>query len=154
MKLIKACVNAMIVSMVVWTLTLLAIMAIISMVTADSSIFKASSDSWFVAAFLTVIYLVIQTLLSLINLAQAIYFESKGGEYGSHQWLHPFYIAEIILYCVVFAGFSFAFRWAEFVAVIFAFSIPYVICCTASVHCFQLFKDRTNKSEPNESSAA
>ncbi len=93
------------------------------------------------------IYGVIQFLLSVTNLIQAMFPEKREKLFDTSDGLHPFYVAEIILYCMIFFLISVAIQMIGAVVWIFAFSIPYIICCTASVWFFRYFIKKSYKAE-------
>jgi hypothetical protein len=84
------------------------------------------------------IYAVIQLLLSIINLIQAIHLRSIGAlTFTGRKILSNFLIAELALYLVVFVALVVVVSVPEIVPAALIFSIPYVICCTISVFIFR-----------------
>ena len=89
------------------------------------------------------IYIVIQFLLSVINLVQAIYLKNTVGlDFTKSLIIRHFLVAELILYVIVFVVIVSLFDVPEIVPAALLFSIPYIICCTNSVFLFRYFLKR------------
>ncbi len=92
-----------------------------------------------------VIYAGIQLTLSTINLLQIVHFRSIPGLSSDRpRMVRYFLIAEVFLYLIVFVVMISLVGLPEFVPAVLLFSIPYVICCTASIFIFLYFLDKVH----------
>jgi hypothetical protein len=86
------------------------------------------------------IYVVIQFLLSIINLLQVIYLRyTVRLDFDKGHIIRSFLFAELTLYLIVFVVMLALIDETGFAPVVLLFSIPYVICCTISIFFFRYF---------------
>ena len=104
----------------------------------DTSIIYTELSFLLLAMF--IIYAIIQFLLTAINLLQAIYLASTDQlDPEVNNLLKYFVIAEAILYLCIFVGLNILIRELQATPFILGFSVPYIICCTASIYFFLYF---------------
>ena len=98
------------------------------------------SEMAIILVVLYAIYAIIQLILSIVNLIQIVHLRSTVGSYleGSNL-VRRFLIAEFILYFIVFTVIISLIGIPVIFPAVLIFSVPYVICCTASIYIFRYF---------------
>ncbi|MCW3126226.1 MAG: hypothetical protein JWO03_1884 [Bacteroidetes bacterium] len=137
MKLYRVALRAFGVSLLMGGLLFLGIPYIFFLLIDDKPFQFMDSELAGLPIAMFVVYVIIQFWLSAINLVQAIFMLRKGKAVDSCTDPHPFYIAEAVLYMIVFFPLAICIGFIEAVPFILVFSIPYIICCTASVYLFK-----------------
>ena len=150
MKLYKASFFSFVISILHGALLFLGIGFVFYLLGPDLRHGVVDSDEMGIALVLYVIYVVIQFWLSSINLIQAIYLDKKGRLFEEEDGIHVYFLGEIILYLIVFIALSLLCREGFVTLVILIFSIPYVLCCSASVYMFRYFLRRFIKTDISE----
>jgi hypothetical protein len=117
----------------------------------QKEIFSMEYDMVFIGVVMYVAYAVIQFWLSSANFVQTRYWWVDGHfAIEPRQMLYKFLIAEGVLYLIVFIAFAIPFGGGEEIFVISLFSIPYIICCTASVFIYRYIFLKLNQSKSHE----
>jgi hypothetical protein len=150
MKPYNAFISSFLVSLAIAALIFFGIPFVFCLLVWKENFFSYDSLILTIPLAMYVVYVIIQFWLSVINLAQIVNRKAADETPQPTQILYSFLRAEAILYCVVFAVFTTIFGF--FVAgYVLLFSIPYIICCTASVFYFRYFFITFSKSESHES---
>jgi hypothetical protein len=117
----------------------------------QKEIFSMEYDMVFIGVVMYVVYAVIQFWLSSANFVQTRYWWVDGHlNIAPKQMLYKFLIAEGVLYLIVFIAFAIPFGGGEEIFVVSLFSIPYIICCTASVFTYRNIFLKLNQPQSHE----
>lgn len=154
MKLFEAFCSSLFWSLLAGALLFVGLPLSVDYILSDVKSTIATDDILFFL-LMYIIYVLIQLILSILNVIQANHLLTHGElKPDEPRTLHNFIIAEISLYLIVFViivalviMIGFAPVPAMIVGIVILFSIPYVICCTGSVFIFRFFLRRMMASE-------
>ena len=125
--------------------------AVLSGFFRDEREFYDSSAMLLIVGAMLIVYGGIQFILTVIHVFQVNYMVKRGKlVFDKANAIHPFYISEMALYWLIFLGLAAWMREVLLIQGVLVFSIPYVICCTASVSIFRYYLKLNNETESDE----
>ena len=148
MKLFEASFLSLFCSLFAGAFLFFGLPVIVEYITSDGQLSLFKSEGMIILIVMYIIYVVIQLVLSVLNWIQARHLDLSGElDPSDRRTLYNFFLAEFSLYLIVFVIAIALMREVVIIPFVFAFSIPYAICCTASVFIFRYFLKRMQISE-------
>lgn len=141
MKYFEATMRSLICSLFIGAVLFICIPMAIEIITSTGKISRILACEWYPFGILYGIYGAIQIVLSVINGIQADHLGDDIDPWGM-RILYNFFLAEFSLYLIVYVIMVSLIPAPLMILVVFVFSIPYIICCTASVYIFRYYLRR------------